>query len=152
MSRVKERIPIVLNHINWYDFITYLGFDNAQEIALNCNNEKEKIEFLWMANPDLRLTQVLVIRGILPNSSGFWFYTEEVDYMIEKNIVKLEEILFWGTYGKDGKGPLKYVSLNNMDSGHIEACLKTQKNMNKLYRKTMQKILRIRKLESLKEK
>jgi hypothetical protein len=34
----------------------------------------------------------------------------------------------WGTYGKDGKGPLKYIPLCELETDHIEAILETQKH------------------------
>ncbi len=149
MSRVKERIPIILNKINWFDFIQYLGFDNPQEIADKCIANKKDIEEVWMENPDLRLAQLLVIGGILENVSGPWFYVEETDYMIKSKTVKPEELLFWGTYGKDGKSPLKMIAINDMDSEHLDACLKTQHRMPVEYRTLMKKILRKRKLKIL---
>lgn len=39
------------------------------------------------------------------------------------------EAFEWGTYGKDGKQPLKYVKLCDMTSDHIEAILETQKHI-----------------------
>jgi aspartate ammonia-lyase len=70
MSREKERIPIIMNKINCFDFIQYLGFDNPQEIADKCIIDKKEIEEVWMNHPDLRLTQLLIIGGILENSPG----------------------------------------------------------------------------------
>ena len=108
MSRIKERIPIILNKINWFDFIQYLDcFDNPQEIANKCIAEKKIIEEFWMDNPDLRLTQVLVVKDIVSNAFGTWYYKEEVDYMIKNKFVKPEELLFWGSYGKDGKSRIE---------------------------------------------
>lgn len=148
--RVKERIPIILNKINWFDFIQNLGcFDNSQEIADKCISLKNVIEEFWLDNPDLRLTQVLVIKDIVPNSLGTWYYKEEVDYMIKNKFVKPEELLFWGTYGKDGKQPLKMIAINDMDSEHLDACLRTQYRMPAEYKVLMKKILRRRKLKIL---
>jgi hypothetical protein len=149
--RPKERIPIILDNINWIDFINYLGFDNVEDIANKCINNIENIAEIWMNDPDLRLTQVLIYCDILENIPGSWFYIEEVDYMIENKIVKPEKILFWGTYGKDGKQPLKMIAINDMDNEHIEACLKTQKHMNKFYRDLMKKVIRKRKLKNIKK-
>lgn len=36
------------------------------------------------------------------------------------------EVFKWGTYGKDGKGPKKYVSLKDLELSHIRAILETQ--------------------------
>lgn len=151
MSRIKERIDVVLNNINISDFILYLGFDDIENYVEKYKENLSDIKKNWEMFPDLRLTQLLIHCGILPNKPGVWFYIEETDYLIENKIVKPEDILFWGTYGKDGKQPLKYITINNMTSEHIEACLKTQKNMNPFYRKIMTKVLRTRKLKTIKE-
>jgi hypothetical protein len=39
----------------------------------------------------------------------------------------IREGVTWGTYGKDGDQPLKYVAIADMDTGHLQACLDTQK-------------------------
>lgn len=37
----------------------------------------------------------------------------------------------WGTRGKDGKQPIKYVALMSLESDHIQAILDTQKHITK---------------------
>lgn len=147
--RPKERIPIILDNIDWIDFIKYLGFDNPEYYAKQCEEKIDLIAAVWRFAPDLRLTQVLINCDILANSPGFWFYKEEVDYMIENKVVKPENILFWGTYGKDRKGTLRTIAINDMESEHLQACLITQKRMNPFYRKIMNKVLRKRKLNNI---
>lgn len=170
MGRCKERIPIILKHIDWRDFIAKSGYVDAyfkdhgcpdhlrdkkldatvlQYVLLKISENIKHIESFWSESSDQRLTQVLVNMGIIQNIPGTWYYFEETEYMITSRTLKPEEILFWGTYGKDGKQELRYVLLKDMDSEHIEACLRTQKNMNEYYRKTMQKIMRFRKLKKL---
>lgn len=39
---------------------------------------------------------------------------------------EIREGFEWGSYGKDGKGKLRYVKLKDMEIGHINAILKTQ--------------------------
>ena len=34
---------------------------------------------VWIQQPDLRLTQVLVNLGIVPNTPGMWYYLEDDD-------------------------------------------------------------------------
>jgi hypothetical protein len=147
--RPKERIPVVLDNINWEDFIGYLGFDNFKDIAIECKYHIEKIKAYWEADPDLRLVQVLTILNIIPNVPGMWFYLEESEYLLEKKLVKPEEILFWGTYGKDGKQSFKQIAIKDMTSEHLQACLDTQKRLSPLYKKTMKKVLRSRKLNTI---
>lgn len=45
--------------------------------------------------------------------------------------------LLWGTYGKDGKQPLKLVCLADMDTDHIQACLDNVPNMIPAFRTAM---------------
>lgn len=148
MPRPKERIPIVLKLIDWAHFLDYIGTDSLMEdVTLNLKVIKD----YWNINPDQRLVQVLINLDIIDtNTSYLKYHLEETDYLIENGFVKPEKILFWGTYGKDGKQPLKYIPLDDMDSGHIEAVLKTQKN--NAFRNIMESILRKRKLVILDKK
>ena len=36
-------------------------------------------------------------------------------------------VVKWGTYGKNGDEPLKYVAVADMSTEHLQACLETQK-------------------------
>lgn len=141
--RIAERIPIVLEYINWEDFLIYIKAV-PQNIKID-DIMLDKIRTYWLDFPDLRLVQVLINLNIIWNGT---YHVEETDYLIDKAYIKPEDILFWGTYGKDGKSPIKYITLNNMDSEHIENCLKMQ-IITPIYIKLMKKILRIRKLKTL---
>ena len=55
----------------------------------------------------------------------------------------IKEKLLWGTYGKDGKSPLKYVLLKNCETEHLEMILK-QPKLGKLYSKVILSILKDR--------
>jgi hypothetical protein len=57
----------------------------------------------------------------------------------------IREAMHWGTRGVDGKQPLRYVSLKDMTTDHIEACLNTQQHMHLSFRKAMQDELEYRK-------
>jgi len=46
----------------------------------------------------------------------------------------VREWMIWGTYGKSGKDPLKYVILKNMSDEHIGAILATQHHISDFYR------------------
>lgn len=63
---------------------------------------------------------------------------------IASNHMELREILEWGTYGETGEEPLTKVKIMDMSRQHIEACLKTQNNMHRDYRITMQEELKYR--------
>lgn len=60
---------------------------------------------------------------------------------------KVREWLQWGTYGKSGLEPLRYVFLKNMSNEHIEACLRTQPPayLGKFYLKAFKEELKLRK-------
>jgi hypothetical protein len=51
----------------------------------------------------------------------------------------------WGTYGKSGNDPLKFVLLKNMSDEHIQAILDTQFQISKFYRKEFKRELKLRK-------
>lgn len=56
----------------------------------------------------------------------------------------IREFMKWGTRGKDGKQPLRYVALKDMDTDHIQACLDTQWQMQPDCRTIMQNELKYR--------
>jgi hypothetical protein len=47
----------------------------------------------------------------------------------------IREVFKWGTRGKDGKQPLKYVPLKDLTTEHIEAILDTQTHIQEYIRK-----------------
>ena len=53
---------------------------------------------------------------------------------LEDGHEKVRGALKWGTIGKDGKQPLKWVALKDMESSHIAACLCTLPNINHAHR------------------
>lgn len=65
--------------------------------------------------------------------------TDEQPHSIQRDVLE------WGTYGKDGKQPLSYISIGEMETEHIEAVLKTQPNIYAVYRNCMEKELEERK-------
>jgi hypothetical protein len=54
------------------------------------------------------------------------------------------EHLTWGTRGPNGDQPLRRVSIKDMTTDHIQACLDTQSHMNSKFREVMEEELRIR--------
>ena len=42
---------------------------------------------------------------------------------------KVREVVTWGTRGKNGDQPLRYIALKDMETDHIKACLETQHHM-----------------------
>lgn len=49
----------------------------------------------------------------------------------------IREAMHWGTRGKDGKQPLTYIPLKDMETSHIQACLETQPRMHSAFRQSM---------------
>jgi hypothetical protein len=54
----------------------------------------------------------------------------DVSVYLEDGIEAVRENVTWGTRGKNGDEPMRRIKLCDMDMGHIEACLATQKNMH----------------------
>lgn len=50
----------------------------------------------------------------------------------------------WGTYGLEGKGPLRRVPLKDLDTDHIEAILETQKHVPEYFRLVFKQELKYR--------
>lgn len=129
MRNVK-RIPIVLDLINWSHFIT----DNTEiketddvlpklikQIVENINNIKK----IWIKYPDSRLGQLLINENYLPDYQKLWF-VEEIDWLIDNNYCKYEDIHFWGKT-RDSKGKLldetQYILLKDLTDSHISAII-----------------------------
>lgn len=55
----------------------------------------------------------------------------------------IKEKLLWGTYGKSGKEPFKYVLLDNCETEHLQKILE-QENIGALYKKVILSILKDR--------
>ena len=52
--------------------------------------------------------------------------------------------LHWGTRGKDGQQPLVYKPLEDLDTDHIEAILKTQHQLSEFYKNVFKEELKYR--------
>lgn len=133
--RKIERIPIVLRCMEWRIFLKdMMGKDYDIDMLVEVKNNLESIKEFWLSNPDLRLTQVLVNLGICPNIPGHWYYTEEVDWLINRNVVQPRDILFWGTYGKNGDEPLRNVLIKDMSNDHIDNVLLNVPKISPIYK------------------
>lgn len=80
--------------------------------------------------------------------------TKNLNYTIKKvlhvvlNSELVRDWMEWGTYGKTGKEPLRWVLLKDMSDDHIQAILDTQKHICKFYRKEFERELKFRKKNS----
>jgi len=140
--RPPERIDPILRNLDLRNFLESFEDTFDKKTILNCvktfKGFEDKTRQMWKENPDLRLTQVLVNCDILPNLKGEWYYTEEVDWFVENKILPARDLYFWGNLGKNGKQPLEFIAIKDMETNHLMAVLKTQKDMNKKYRLIME--------------
>ena len=60
--------------------------------------------------------------------------------------------LLWGTYGKSGKDPLKYVKLFECETDHLNNIIKYQTKISDYYKINILYILEYRRLQTRKNK
>ena len=60
---------------------------------------------------------------------------EELSVHTDDSHMLIREAFKWGTRGKDGRQPLKYVPLKDLTTEHIEAILETQTHIQEHIRK-----------------
>ena len=63
---------------------------------------------------------------------------DDAPHIIQASVLK------WGTYGINGDQPLKYVTIAEMDTAHIEAVLKNVSSINPAIKTAMQNELEYR--------
>lgn len=137
--RNKERVPLVLDIINWFNFIqNNTGLSKLDEnlsiIVNNIKDNEDKIKEYWLDCPDLRLGQLLIIKGFAPDQLGSLWYIEEDDWLIKEDYCNIEDIKFWGrNYDKDMNrlSCTEYVLLKNLTTDHIEAIIKYFKDIGR---------------------
>jgi hypothetical protein len=69
---------------------------------------------------------------------------EELSVYDDGSHITRRSAIHWGTRGKDGKQPLVYKLLKDLDSDHIEAILKTQHQISEFYREVFMEELKYR--------
>ena len=69
---------------------------------------------------------------------------EELSVYDDGSHITRRSAVHWGTRGKDGKQPLVYKLLKDLDSDHIEAILKTQHQISDFYREIFKEELKYR--------
>jgi hypothetical protein len=72
---------------------------------------------------------------------------EELSVYDDAPYALIREVFKWGTRGKDGKQPLKYVPLKDLTAEHIEAILDTQTHISGHIQKIFIDELRFRGIE-----
>ena len=74
-----------------------------------------------------------LLTALAASPLGFLFRTPVSDpEPVTKFATVEEEDLLWGTYGKNGDQPLRWVRLGDCETAHLEAILRTQ-NPQPLY-------------------
>lgn len=58
-----------------------------------------------------------------------------VDYTLtsESSLQEIYDKLLWGTYGKSGREPLKWLPIRTLEASHIKAILNQVSNVHPLY-------------------
>jgi hypothetical protein len=69
---------------------------------------------------------------------------EELSVYDDGSHLTRRSALHWGTRGKDGRQPLVYKPIKDLDSDHIEAILKTQHQISDFYREIFKDELKYR--------
>lgn len=135
--RNPNRIPIIVKFFR----------ENPVQLSMFLFNDKlskrieltEEFEKFWKSFPDLRLGQALINCGGIPDGSAW--NKEEVDWLIDHEYFKFEELHFWGSnFDKEGNAlsETKYKLLQDLDDEHIENIIKFFDNK---YRKINSKYL-----------
>jgi len=152
--RQENRIPIISDILydnkNKYKLLMNWGIESEEILENWCDRYGEFIEF-WESNPDLRLPQVLINLGIMPNFGGFYYHKEDEDSMIESGLIDARDILFWGiNYTKDNK-PLDetaWTLIADMNTDHISTIVslinKRKMAVSPVYTKYFREELKLR--------
>jgi hypothetical protein len=131
--RQRERIPLFLDKlcpemlhklfIKWFN-------TNFEETEQRICKEKRKIKKFWIANHDLRFSQVLINMGYIDNIPGSWYYTEDDEALIFAGY-EPREVLLWGQRYDKMMNPLpytKWLSIESMSTDHIKAVMSFMKD------------------------
>jgi hypothetical protein len=69
---------------------------------------------------------------------------EELSVYDDGSHLTRRSAVHWGTRGKDGRQPLVYKPIKDLDSDHIEAILKTQHQISDFYKEILKDELKYR--------
>ncbi len=98
----------------------------------------------YVTHKDTLTKEVLMVDGgtdYLRRNIGTY---EELSVYDDGSHITRRSAVHWGTRGKDGKQPLVYKLLKDLDSDHIEAILKTQHQISDFYREIFKEELKYR--------
>jgi hypothetical protein len=98
----------------------------------------------YVTHKDTLTKEVLMVDGgtdYLRRNVGTY---EELSVYDDGSHITRRSAVHWGTRGKDGKQPLVYKLLKDLDSDHIEAILKTQHQISDFYKEIFKEELKYR--------
>ena len=129
--RRPERIPIFLDlTYGKVSDILFLVFNlstylDTVEIVNKYYNKLSEIKSFWLDNPDLRFSQALVAKEIIPNIPGSWYYMEENEILDQLGFDPRNYLLWGQVFDKDMNRlpePI-YRPIKDLETGHIQAIL-----------------------------
>ena len=98
----------------------------------------------YVTHKDTLTKEILMVDGgtdYLRRNMGTY---EELSVYDDGSHLTRRSAVHWGTRGKDGKQPLVYKLLKDLDSDHIEAILKTQHQLSEFYKEVFMEELKYR--------
>ena len=98
----------------------------------------------YVTHKDSITKEVLMVDGgtdYLRRNIGTY---EELSVYDDGTHLTRRSAIHWGTRGKDGRQPLVYKPIKDLDSDHIEAILKTQHQISDFYREILKDELKYR--------
>ena len=82
----------------------------------------------------------------------FESHREFAEWAKEQDPELVKNLHIWGTYGRDGRSPLRWVKLVDCSTEHLLAILETQPQLTDLTRWVIESILRDRKRNRVRKK
>lgn len=128
--RRPERIPIFLDLIEGLltDVISSvynLQLEDMPSIVRSYYGKIDEIREFWLDNEDLRFSQVLVAKEVIPNIPGSWYYMEENEILDQLGFAPRNYLLWGQVFDKDMNRlpePI-YRPIKDLETGHIQAIL-----------------------------
>lgn len=148
--RLKERIPVFLDNVNWNKLAKRWDLDISAFDYIKPANEPiaEGVIDYWNENYDQRFGQVLINLNSIEDTFRIW-HDEEQTILLEQGC-KLRDIILWGNnFNKEGERlpKTKWILVKDLNTDHIKAILDTQfLNLTADYIKMFKDELKLRKL------
>ena len=109
-NRIRTPDGTILESVHRHDYVTYVD-KNGKEYMVDGGTE--------------------YLRRIIHDDAPY----QELSVYTNDPHAEIREVFKWGTRGKDGKQPLKYVPLKDLTTEHIDAILETQTHISGHVRK-----------------